>query len=73
MAAGFDRYLKASRTRAAVNVGGGVVVIATNTTRGPTQSRCMRCHGMCGPAKAPNGTQVMRCSGCGYTYTLKGM
>ena len=71
MAAGFDKYLKASNKRPAKSIGGGVSMIATNTVHGPGQSRCMRCHGMCGPTAAPDGTQIMRCSSCGYTFTTK--
>jgi hypothetical protein len=70
---GFDRYLKASNKRPAKKLADGTAVIATNTTHGPTQSRCLRCHGMCGPATALNGQSVMRCSSCGYSYTLRKM
>ena len=73
MGAGFDKYLKAIRKRPAKEIGGGISIIATNTVGGPTQSRCMRCHGMCTPATAAGGGSIMRCDSCGYSYVLKKM
>lgn len=74
MAAGIDRYLKASRSRAskpAKQLSDGTVVLATSTTRGPNQMRCMHCHGMCAPTVAASGAQVHRCSECGTESTMR--
>lgn len=73
MAAGFDRYLKASGKRPAKKLPDGTSILATNTVHGPTQSRCMRCYGMCAPHRAPGGNPVMRCTSCGFTYMTKAM
>jgi len=65
MGAGIDRYLKASRKRAATRLPDGTTVIATSTVHGPNQMRCMRCHGMCRATKNAQGADVFRCSTCG--------
>lgn len=71
MAAGLDRYLKASRARAAKKLADGTVVIATTTVHGPTQRRCLHCHGMCAPARSAQGAEIYRCSTCGTESTTR--
>lgn len=66
MAAGIDRYLKAAKKRAAVQqLKDGTQVIATSTVYGPTQMRCMHCHGMCKQTVNSAGQEVYRCDSCG--------
>lgn len=65
MAAGIDRYLKASRRHTAARLSDGTTVIATSTVHGPTQMRCMRCHGMCKMVKNAQGKDIYRCTTCG--------
>lgn len=69
MGVGFDRYIKAKHRRPAKVMKDGTAVIATNTTKGPGQVRCLRCHGMCGPAKTPTGKSVMQCQSCGFQFS----
>lgn len=76
MAAGIDRYLKASRTRAAVpakQLKDGTVVLATSTVHGPTQMRCMNCHGMCAPSRSSSGQEIYRCTSCGRESKLRAL
>lgn len=73
MAAGFDKYLKASRNRPAKKLPDGTSIIATNTKHGPRQSRCMRCYGMCRPSRMADGREVMRCDSCGTEHTTRPM
>jgi hypothetical protein len=73
MAAGIDRYLKATRNKPAKKLPDGTQIIASSTVHGPKQSRCMRCKGMCRPARMPGGQEVLRCDSCGVSHTLKTM
>ena len=74
MGAGIDRYLKAARTRTArpaKTLQDGTVVLATSTVHGPTQMRCMHCHGMCAPVHNAQGREIYRCSSCGVEATTR--
>jgi len=58
-----------AKTITGTNVG----IVHTASTHGPTQSRCPKCHGMCGPAVTNGGQSVMRCGSCRFTYSLRPM
>ena len=46
-------------------------VIQKQPTAGVGQQRCMKCQRICTAQRLPNGKQVMKCGGCGATYTSK--
>jgi len=68
-----EKYLKNTGRPAKRIPGTNKAILATTTVHGPNQSRCMRCQGMCRSTNSAAGKPVMKCTSCGFTFTMKPM